>query len=197
MWKKVISLTIVFLLVAIVLIAGCQATAPQAGVETYNDTALGFSSNYPEGWEVAKNNVQAEDGNVFSEVHLFKKGTAGLTIWSKLVFEPDFPRDSFLLTESLDDYYYHYVTDPVRLIYQGIEGFKILKEKDTTVDKLPAKELTFTYNYNYSSVWKHTIIAFLDTRNIPFKIFWNEPLNIYNDYYQDFRLIVDTFRFTN
>ncbi len=190
--KKVIPWALITLL--IVLGTSCQVTAPQTSIETYSDTALGFSVNYPEGWEVIENNGQTDDGNVFSEVHFFKKDTVGLTIWSILVLEPDFPRDSFLLTESLDDFYYHYVTDPVRIIYDGMDGFKILKEKDVTIDKLPAKELTFTYNTG-GSAWKHTIISVLDTDTVPFKISWNEPSDIYDDYYHDLRLIVDTLKF--
>lgn len=172
----------------IMLITGCQVTAPQTSVETYSNTRFGFSINYPDGWKVS------EDDELYgTTINFFKEGAAGVSI---LAWEPSGnPLFDFY---SLEDFYERGVIGN----WRDHEGFELLEEHDTVIDKLPAKEFTFTYKTT-DFVFKESILALLDTRHNKaisdsnaIKIIYDMPIDMYDDYHQDFRLIVDTFKFT-
>lgn len=187
--KKVVTWTLTLFLI-IMLMIGCQVSVPQTSVETYSNTRFGFCVNYPEGWKVSENDYTSGLGTTIT---FFKERAAGVSI---LAWEPSGnPLFDFY---SLHDFYDRGVISS----WQDHEGFKILEERDTLIDKLPAREVTFTYKTT-AFVFKHTIVAFLDTRHDTafldsnaFKITYDIPIDMFDDYYQDFRLIADTFEFT-
>lgn len=199
--KKVIMWNLTVFLI-IMLMIGCQVTAPQTSVETYSNTRFGFSVNYPEGWKVSEDDYPSGLGTTIT---FSKEGAAGVSI---LAWEPS--GDPLFDFYSLDDFYDRAVISG----WQDHEGFEILEERDTLIDKLPAREVTFTYKTT-DFVWKSTIVAFLDTRHTSplnsnaFKIIYDAPIDLpddvkalyeesimYNDHYHEFRLIADTFKFT-
>jgi hypothetical protein len=196
--RPIILLFLMFLLGMLAI--GCQQETIQTSAissETYSNTRFGFSVSYPNGWKVSE-----DDAQYGVTIDFFKEGAAGVSI---LAWEP--AENPF---SSLEDFYYRGAI----AAWQDHEVFEILEEYDTVIDKSPAKEVTFTYKTT-DFIWKHTIVAFLDTRQTSppnsnaFKIIYDMPLELpediqalyetsitYDNYYQDFRLIVDTFKFT-
>lgn len=170
------------------------STAPtlhQTSVETYSNARFGFSVNYPERWKVSEDDYPSGLGTTIT---FFKEGAAGVSI---LAWEPSqSPSFDFY---SFDDFYERGVISS----WQDHEGFKILEESDTLIDKLPARDVTFTYK-STDFVFKHAIVAFLDTSNDTtfsdsnaFKITYDMPVDMFEAYYPDFRLIVDSFKFAD
>jgi len=192
------------LLIAVLLIlSACSAISPttpsppttptlrQTSVETYSNARFGFSVNYPEGWKVSEDDYPSGLGTTIT---FSKEGAAGVSI---LAWGPS--RSPSFGFYSFDDFYERGVISS----WQDHEGFEILEQSDTLIDKLPARDVTFTYK-STDFVFKHTIVAFLDTRNDTafsdsnaFKITYDMPIDTFEVYYPDFRLIVDSFKFAD
>jgi len=195
-----------------ILIIGCQQqetaeplTILPSKSETYTNAEYGFSLNYPLGWEVTEES-EAHDTTI-----RFSTDTAAVSI---LVWKPS--GDPLYAFYSLDDFYDRGVIAG----WEDHEGFELLEERNIEIDELPAKEVTFIWKIpDPDVVYKDTIVAFLDTRygvafpdsnaikityvmpiDIPddikahFEALYDSPI-MYDDYYHDFRLIVDTFEF--
>ena len=188
------------------LVAGCQQETTQTSAipsETYSNAEYGFSVNYPDGWKVAEDDYPSGLG---ATINFSKEGAAQVSIMVWTAPESPALGPQFY---SLEDFYERGVI----AAWEDHEGFEILNERNTAVDKLPAKEVTFTYKTTEFD-FKHTIVAFLDTRqksppnSNAFKILYDMPIDMpenikalykssitYDAYYRDFRLIVDTFKF--
>jgi hypothetical protein len=188
--KALIIISLFYVLLALIL-GGCGSKSTstlQTNVQTYSNTKFGFFLNYPDGWRVEEDVFPAL-GYVIS---FEKYGEVGVTI---AVSEPT-AESSY---SSSEDFYNRKVM--VYLAYK--ESFEIIEQSDTVIDGLPARQATFTYEIPTDQVLKHSVVAFLDTRhNTPFPdsnsfmITFEMPIDTYESYYQDFRIIVDSFKFT-
>lgn len=168
-----------------------RATVPQTSVETYINTRFGFSVEYPVDWVVSEDVYPEHRGITVA----FSAGDYPLTDMHLYLWTAN---DTSYF-DSLEDFYYRGVI----ATWLDAEGFEILSEQRTSVQKLPAKEIIFNHGGdNMGDVCRSAIVAFMDTRftnpegSNAIKLVYHAPLDDYELTFPVFEEIVDSFEFT-
>jgi hypothetical protein len=103
--------------------------------------------------------------------------------------------------ESLEDLYFRAITAHFLL---DSRFYEFIEERDISIKGLPAKRLIVSFASNEGVLYKKVVVGFLDTRydkpppdSVAFRIIYQAPTERFDDHYQDFRLVVDSFKFTD
>jgi len=164
------------ILSVVLLVVGCQQGTTQIENKVYTNTEYGFQLNYPSDWMVH----ESDDKGILT-ISFEKRPEAFVQVWAyhDSVYWPSPPTVDAFCEEIVS------VWKDVR------EDVRILEEHNTTIDGLPAKEITFDFIYQGVS-GKQTSIIFLG--EIPYEICYI-PVAAYDKHSDDFRLIANSFKF--
>lgn len=177
--KRIYTILLLMILLGISVV-GCQQETTQSLTtiksKTYNNTEYGFSLSYPEDWKIH----EADEKGIYT-VSFEKEPEAVVQIW--VFYASVYPP----LLSTLDNF-----CKEALHVWENYEEFRILEEHNITIDGLPARSITITFIFE-DILWEQTAIIFLE--KFPYKITYT-PMGPYENYYDHFNLIVDTFKFS-